>query len=201
LTLFALKHKGLFSDAEISQILQNLKAMVQALDNTRFQSLDPPVASLAPLSHLSQTAGPGRPSIRIDPEVLQAGLALEPKTVLANMIGCSTRTVRRRQKELEEEAGTPLTPRQTEITNNELDTVVREILHRFPNFGRAMVMGRLNANGYNIPEHDVRASIERVRGAPSRFFGSRRIHRRKYYVPAVNSLWHHDGQHSKRKCI
>jgi hypothetical protein len=178
------------------RIVENLKVMVQALDDAQLQSLDPPVAPLPSLSQAKHTGHPGRPRIEIDPEVLQASLALEPKTTLANMLNCSPRTVRRRQQDLED-AGIPLTPKQTNITNNELDLIIREILHRFPNFGRSMVMGTLRADDYTIPEHRVRASIERVRGAPSQFFGSRHIHRRKYYVPAVNSLWHHDGQHSK----
>jgi hypothetical protein len=186
---------------ELDQIVENLKAMVQALDNAQLQSLDPPTTTLAPLLHLSHAGGPGRPRIEIKPEVLQATLALEPKTTLANMLGCSVRTICRRQRELEEETGVPLAPQWTEITDRNLDVIVREILHRFPNFGRGMVMGRLMSNNYKIPEHRVRASIERVRGVPSRFFGSRRIHHRKYYVPAVNSLWHHDGQHGKQKYV
>jgi hypothetical protein len=91
-----------------------------------------------------------------------------------------------------------LAPQQTRVTDDELDIIIREILHRFPDFGRSMVMGTLDDGNYNVPEHRVRASIQRVRGAPSQFFGARRIHRRKYFVPAVNSLWHHDGQHGKQ---
>ena len=175
--------------------MENLKAMVQALDDAKLQSLDPPIVSLPPPSYLKHTPGPSRPRIEIEPEVLQAALALGSKTTLANTLGCSARTVSRRQQELED-AGMILTHR-TRISDEELDTMIREILHRFPNFGRSMVMGKLSADNHYVPEHRVRASIERVRGAPSRFFGSRQIHRRKYYVPAVNSLWHHDGQHSK----
>lgn len=58
-----------------------------------------------------------------------------------------------------------------------------------------MLMGAMRFNGFNVPERHVRESITCVSGAPSQFFGSHRIHRRKYYVPAPNSLWHHDGQH------
>lgn len=191
------KHKELFPGEEFNKIVENLKLMVRALDEAQLQSLDPPTISPPPLSHLSRADGPGRPRIEIKPEVLQTALALETKTVLASLLDCSVRTIRRRQRELEAESGALLTPQRTAITRAELDRVVQEILHGFPNFGRSMVMGRLNADGYNIPERDVRASIQRVRGVPSQFFGSRRIHRRKYYVPAVNSLWHHDGQHGK----
>lgn len=174
--------------------------MLQALDDAKLQSLDPPTGFPAPPSCLSQTGGRGRPRIEIKPDILQTALALETKTALANMLNCSARTIRRRQKDLEEETGLHLTPRHTTIIDDELDTIIRDILCRFPSFGRSMVDGRLAADGYNIPEHRIRMSIERVRGAPSQFFGSRRIHRRKYHVPAVNSLWHHDGQHGKWEC-
>ena len=111
------------------------------------------------------------------------------------MLGCSARTVRRRQRDLEHETGAPLTLQPSVLTNDELDTIVNRILETFPHYGRSMVIGMMAANGYNIPELRIRSSIDRVRGAPGRFFGSRPIHRRKYYVPAANSLWHHDGQH------
>lgn len=171
--------------------------MVQALDDAQLQSLDPPATSPPSLSYLKHTGGPSRPRIEIEPELLQSALALGPKSSLANMLGCSPRTITRRQRELED-AGMNLAPQQTRVTDDELDIIIREILHRFPDFGRSMVMGTLDDGNYNVPEHRVRASIQRVRGAPSQFFGARRIHRRKYFVPAVNSLWHHDGQHGKQ---
>ena len=169
--------------------------MIQLLDEAGTLSIDPPTSPLPSVSHLNRTGAPGRPRIEIDPDILSRTLALEPKTTLADALGCSARTIRRRQQEVEGRTGLPLTPRRPVLSDDELDPIVRGILEEFPHYGRSMLIGALTFNGYNVPERRVRDSITRVCGAPSRFFGSRPIHRRKYYVPAANSLWHHDGQH------
>ena len=195
--LLVLKHRNLFPAEEFELIVNNLEAMVKLLDDAEDQSIDPPTTSPPSLLHLNHTGVPGRPRIEIDPDVLSRTLALEPKTTLADILGCSSRTVRRRQQEVEDWNGILLTPRRAALSNDELDPIVSEILKEFPHYGRSMLMGAMSFNGYNIPERRIRDSINRVCGAPSRFFGSRPIHRRKYYVPAANSLWHHDGQHGE----
>lgn len=191
-----MKHQNLFSAAEHQLIVDNVKAMVQALDEAYGQSLDqlPPPSSSQ--SYLGHTGNPGRPRVEIDAVILQS-LALEPKTTLAEQLGCCTRTVRRRQQELEHQTGTALVPQQSVLSDNELDAIVGDVLKDSPNYGRSMLIGAMTFRGYNIPERRIRESLNRVRGAPGRFFGSRPIHRRSYYVPAANSLWHHDGQHGE----
>ena len=169
--------------------------MVRLLDEAEVQSIDPPTSPPPSLSHLNHTGAPGRPRIEIDPDVLSRTLALEPKTTLANILGCSARTIRRRQQEVERQTGVPLATQRQALSNDELDPIIKRILGEFPHYGRSMLVGAMTFHGYNVPESRIRESISRVCGAPSHFFGSRRIHRRKYYVPAANSLWHHDGQH------
>lgn len=189
-----MQQQHLFPDDEVKLIAGNLAQIIQELDDARNRAVDPP-GSMDPLSHTSRTGGPGRPRVQIDESVLSSSLLIDSKATLASMLGCSARTVRRRQLEIEEEKGVQLIPQRSAFSEDELDTVVGGILLDFPHYGRSMLMGAIAVRGHNVPERQVRESLDRVRGAPGRFFGSRPIHRRKYYVPAANSLWHHDGQH------
>lgn len=189
------KHKSLFTSEELELVTSNIKKMVELLDVAEGQSLDPPTEPAPSLSHLNHTGTPGRPRIEIEPGVLSTVLSIEPKTTLATILGCSARTVRRRQQDVERQTGVRLTPQRSTLPDNELDRIVGGILAEFPHYGRSMLMGAMTFQGHNVPERHIRRSLDRVRGAPGRFFGSRPIHRRKYFVPAANSLWHHDGQH------
>jgi hypothetical protein len=80
------------------------------------------------------------------------------------------------------------------LPDNSLDQIMRHILDIFPSFGRRMITGHLRHLGHNVPRERVRASYERVMGAPASLI-SRSITRRVYRVAGPNALWHHDGQH------
>ena len=189
------KHSNLFSGGEFELIKSNVRAMVESLDEAEDKSVDPPTVPPPSLPPLNHTGRAGRPRIEIDPRVLSDTLPLEPKTTVARLLGCSPRTIRRRQQAIERQTGVSLTPDRSRLSDEELDAIVCGILEDFPHYGRSMVLGAMTVHGHNVPESRVRKSIDRVRGAPGRFFGARPIHRRKYFVPAANSLWHHDGQH------
>ena len=190
------KHKSLLTSEELKLVVTNVKKMVELLDVAEGQSLDPPTEPAPSLYHLNYTGAPRRPRIEIEPGILSSILSIEPKTTLATLLGCSARTVRRCQKEVECQTGVCLAPPRSTLTNNELDEIVDGILVEFPHYGRNMLMGSMTFRGHNVQERRVRQSLDRVSGVPGRFFGSRPIHRRKYFVPTANSLWHHDGQHS-----
>ena len=192
---FPFKHKALFCIEEFDQVTSNLKTMINGLDEAQFQSIDPPTTSPPTPSNLHHTGAPGRPRFEIGPDVLQSMLAVEPKTQVANILQCCPRTIRRRQVELENQTGIPLTPQRSAMSDVELDLIIGNLLQQYPHYGQSMLLGAMAFHGHVVSERRVRESFSRVCGAPSRFFGSRRIHRRKYYVPAANSLWHHDGQH------
>lgn len=88
----------------------------------------------------------------------------------------------------------------SQISDDELDTVVEHILAIFPAFGRRMMNGHLRHLGYSIPRERLRAAYERVNGAPAALV-SHPITRRVYQVPGPNALWHHDGQHSESSTL
>ncbi len=175
-------------------VVINILVMIASLDQAQESSSDPPTTSLPSPSHLHHTGGPGRPRFEIDPEIMQTLLSVEPKTEVARVLGCSARTVRRRQLDVEHLTGVRLTPQPSALSDGDLDEIMTNGLTRFPFFGRGLTTGMVRSEGHIIPEQRVRYSFARVNGAPRRFL-SRTIQRRKYHVAAVNSLWHHDGQH------
>lgn len=187
--------------------------MVEDLDDAVHQSMDPPEGPPLVVAYRRRTGRRGRPRMEIDPTFLTEALSLRGPTLLGQTLHCHGRTVRRRALELnivepgatvyvsqENEHGTTIrtytssTPAVSNLTNNELDEEVADILEIFPTFGRRLLRGHLLATGHRVPSGRITASYARVHGSPARF-GDRRIGRREYRVPGPNSLAHHDGQH------
>lgn len=161
--------------------------------------------------------GTGRPRLDIDSQFLSSALRLRGPTGIARSIGCSSRTVRRaalrsglvepghpvRRHKIQMDGSVAqvwqsTAPAISAISDDPeaLDRQVADILSLFPHFGREMIVGALAARGFHVPVDRIGASYRRVNGI-SRVFAERIIERRVYWVPGVNSLWHHDGQHGK----
>lgn len=191
----------------------NTAEMINALDQAHHQSLDPPSMPPPILTHHPRTGRPGRPRTEIDPSFLATALTHRGPTVIGRVAGCSSRTIRRRALEQQlVQPGLPVlrdhvqadghittihtstTPPTSNLSDEELDTLVASTLQAFPQFGRSMLRGSLKAAGYRVPMRRIHDSYMRVHGAPG-VFGQRTIHRKSYSVPGANSLWHHDGQH------
>ena len=83
----------------------------------------------------------------------------------------------------------------TEITDTELDHVVRRISTICPNYGSIMVWGQLKAYGITVPRQRVRDSLHRVSPDGIRMRRTTTVCRRVYSVPSSNALWHIDGLH------
>ena len=83
----------------------------------------------------------------------------------------------------------------TNLSDSQLDISVRSILRRHPHVGYRMKQACLITEGLRLPEHRVRASLERVdpTGIAIRWSQHRCIHRRVNYAPHPNVLWHIDG--------
>jgi hypothetical protein len=188
--------------------------MLNTLDDASRTSSDPPDAPSITTSHLNYTGRAGRPLIILDPSILGSLIELWGPTHLASVFGCSARTVRRRALEcglvepgppvyvdIVDESGetvrfyTSSTGNVSKLCDEELDSLTRQIIERFPNFGRRMIDGHFKHLGHRVPRRRIQASYTRVHGPPIGAFGPRHIHRRVYKVPGPNSLSHHDGQH------
>lgn len=189
--------------------------MLTALNDLAERSQDPsPLPSLQ-VTQLSLTGNAGRPRIEIDPNFLRHALDLRGPHTLGPLLKCSSRTVRRRALELGlVEPGHPVyadvdngtgavqrvwtstTPPMSTLSDAELDAETAEILNMFPHFGRRMIIATLLTKGHRVSQKRVQESYLRVWGAPARF-GDHPIIRKEYWVPGVNSLWHHDGNHGE----
>jgi hypothetical protein len=189
--------------------------MIVALDEAYHIASDLPDSTLQVVEY-HETGRPGRPRIEFEPSFLSFALELRGPTDIARVFRCSPRTIRRRALELGllragqepfrviESDGTAVRfhngpqkrTRLSDISDDDLDTVISTILRDFPDFGRRMIDGRLRSQGLLVPRSRIRASFQRVRGRVSSFI-RHRIVRREYRVAGVNSLWHHDGQHGE----
>ena len=193
----------------------SVATMLECLGNAENEAMDPPAPGLQVSQRVKGSVG--RPRVEIDKNYLQSALQVRGTHQLANVMKCSPRTIRRRALEygiadpappvfqtIPNADGTvsrhwfsSSTPARSPVADDPiaLDAVVRAALHTFPNMGRQKLDGVLKARGYHIPRERLRESYVWVHGAPARF-ARPLIQRRSYYVPAPNSLWHHDGNHS-----
>ena len=85
----------------------------------------------------------------------------------------------------------------TQITEPELDDVIRNILQEFPNSGYKSLRGHLLARGLKVQERRLREAMRRTdpEGIIVRALQLRVTPRRVYNVKQPLSLWHMDGNH------
>jgi hypothetical protein len=145
--------------------------------------------------HTSRTRKRGRPRKNISPEVLhdafQRGRSI-PTTVLASILGIDRKTLRARKNEMGIDSGFD------EISDNDLDNLVREYRQENPAGGRGYVIGRLRAvHLLRIQQHRVSDSMNRIDRLGQAM--KQRVGKKKepkvYQVPRPNALWHIDGHH------
>lgn len=189
--------------------------MSEALGDACFRTSDPPDRPTIVVATRQPRRGRGRPKVEIDSHLLSYALDMRGPVGLGPVFGCCSRTVRRRALEyglvlpgepvysdVYEDDGTitrtwtSTTSPISVMTDDDLDREIAIILGNFPHFGRRMIHGKLLSLGHRVPIPRITESYLRVHGSPGTF-GDRRIFRRVYWVPGVNSLWHHDGQHGE----
>jgi transposase InsO family protein len=107
---------------------------------------------------------------------------------IALMFGCSRRTIERRMRDSQ------LT-RYTNISDDDLDNLVTEVVQLYPQCGEKTISGRLICQGVRVQRQRIRSSLHRVDpiGVTNRLRCA--LHRRAYSVRSPNSLWHIDGYH------
>ncbi|XP_019857141.1 PREDICTED: uncharacterized protein LOC109585483 isoform X2 [Amphimedon queenslandica] len=110
---------------------------------------------------------------------------------ISEIIGVSRRTIFRRMSDFE------LSIRSTysDLTDTELDYIIKQIQVEFPACGNKQMMGHLLSRGIRIQQARVRESMYRVdpEGCIDRRIGL--MKRRKYKVPGPRYLYHIDGNH------
>ncbi|KAK7696059.1 hypothetical protein QCA50_000700 [Cerrena zonata] len=208
------QHRVMISEENYTTISQGIAGMIQDLTDAINQSMDLPDRPPANPVTLLYTGKPGRPKKVIAPDLLAAGMSVAGPSSMGRLLDVSSRTVRRRALEAGlVEAGDPVyvdyvsedgqyrrvytssTGPQSNLSDEQLDDIMRQLLDIFPSFGRRMIDGYFSSQGYKVPRARLEACYKRVHGPSTTSFGQNRIHRRVYKVTGYNSLWHHDGQH------
>ncbi|XP_034063866.1 uncharacterized protein LOC117540973 isoform X2 [Gymnodraco acuticeps] len=158
-----------------------------------FESLQEVARQLEILSE-TEEATLGRPSYMLPLNVIEAHLRWgHTAGDIAQVFGVCERTIRRRMTQ----NGIRVQDLLTLLDDNSLDETVTQILQHHPNSGYKMMVGHLNARGIRIQRQRVQESMRRVDpgGVLIRTLQLNPRRRRKYFVPAPNSLWHIDGNH------
>lgn len=201
---------------DYQSLQESVSTMLGCLRTAEDKAMDPPAPGLQVSRRVKGKVG--RPRVEIDRNFLENMLQMGGPYKMSKLLKCHGRTVRRRVLEygLRERAppvfqtvpnddGTmsqtwlsSSTPARSAVADDPdaLDQLVRSVLHTFPKIGRQKLDGMLKSRNYRIPMERLRESYLRVHGAPARF-ARPQIERRTYWVPAPNSLWHHDGNHSE----
>ena len=133
----------------------------------------------------------GRPAVDIPENQLRFLVEHNFRTTdIAQLFGCSCRTIVRRLKEFDIEHNV-----YTGIDDSRLDAMVSDIAARLPCCGIRSIQSMLRANGIVLQRERVRESLYRVDPVGMQDRLRYRLHRRQYNVPHPNSLWHIDGYH------
>ena len=138
--------------------------------------------------HLERSESPGRPRLAISREQLDAlhrdcGFCWND---IAWILRVSNRTFRRRRHEF----GMHVVGREfSNISDTEIDNLVRQVQEVTPSAGLRMVQGSLRERGLVVQRMHVLLSLRRVDPVTTTLRNARRIIRRSYNVPCPNSLW------------
>jgi hypothetical protein len=103
--------------------------------------------------------GRGRLTLDIPEHALSSLLELDFTQVeIAEIIGCSTRTVHRRILDF----GLSRFTEYTQISDSQLDDLVGDFVSNFPTAGQKTLAGHLSTLGYRIQRFRIRESLHRV---------------------------------------
>ncbi len=174
---YILQYFMLIVDNTFEPLFQNLRELLAALIFSR--------------ENRSRVVKRGRPEVSINQEQLrylvEQGFSAGDMGV---MFCCSKRTILRRTRKF----GIILR-NYSLMSDDELDSIVSEVVSLFPRIGEKPISGKLRSRGILIQRERVRQSLRRV--DPYGVFERCRsiLHRRKYNVPSSNALWHVGGYH------
>lgn len=178
--------------------IRDLQTLLNRTSNFRshfqrrfFLSVEREGNELTPLTtnlQRDQYGGRGRPKHHVSCDQLQA-LNVDAGfswSEIARTLGISERTLRRRRHEL----GMSVEGRVfSNLSDNELDDYVRQILTVTPGAGLRMVQGALKQRSLEVQRDRVLQSLRRVDPVTTSLRNGRQIIRRTYNVPCPNALW------------
>ncbi|KAJ8925281.1 hypothetical protein NQ315_009109 [Exocentrus adspersus] len=135
-------------------------------------------------------AGRGRPSVSISIDQIQF-LVSEGFTgvEMAKHFSCSPSTV---YKAIYKN-GLKMHTKYSNISDEDLETSIRQLNKNYPNSGSVMMLSLLRAQGIEIQRARVRRMLKYIDPVGTERRWSKTIKRRIYKVPCPNSLWHMDA--------
>lgn len=136
----------------------------------------------------TESGGQGRPKLYIPQEQLEGLRSLGFSwSAVAKMLGVSGKTVSRRSEEfnISKQAG-----HFSDITDNEIDSLVKHVLEFSQNSGERMILGWFKGRGIRVQRWRLRESISRVDPIGRELRKKTVTKRRVYSVPTPNSLWY-----------
>ena len=136
---------------------------------------------------VEHTQQKGRPRFSITREQLEYLCSLSfTWDTIASMLGVSQMTIYRRCQEYG-----LLNEAMQHLNDNELQTVVENLLVRLPYSGESILIGILRGMGYEVTRQRLRHTLHHVDVLASALrWDSNLRPRRPYSVPGPNSLWH-----------
>lgn len=109
---------------------------------------------------------------------------------ISSILNVSERTIYRRMEEYGIEK-----VNFSDITDGNLECMIKDIASRFPDCGEVMLKEILKSTGVSVQRSRLRHSIHRVDEIGVNERSKRRLKRRTYNVKGPNHLWHIDTNH------
>jgi hypothetical protein len=210
----------LINPADMNTIQLSIENMIALLDDAVVEArYDHTLVVQRPVARVENIGGGGRGHLEIDRNWLAYASQVQTLQAIANELQCHPRSVRHHLLDYELAEPAPPVIQYTEhpdrtrtkewcltgptmsVINNDpqaLDALVGRILGVFPNYGIQYLAGAVRSEGYRVSRAHIWESYHRVMGLRPRFMHPP-VERRVYSVPSVNSLWHHNGNHSKHQ--
>ena len=186
--------------ASVNEILSNIEDLIESLKiiQDRWHDVEAGVTLSAPGDNLraerEYTGRHGRPRFIVKEEQLIFLRELRfTWSTIAVMFGVSRRTMYNIRSNLGL-VGTEFTGF-SDITDDDLKSIVSDIQQGMPDIGQSMLRGILNSRGIHVSTVRLRECLSEVDPINSALRWASPIRRRVYSVPYPNALWHIDGNH------
>ena len=151
------------------------------------------VVQLDVVSTKKESKSHGRPQKRVNREFLSKAFGPGRNisiSKVAEAIGINRKTLRKEMK-IHGIAQAPF----ASISDEDLDSLVKEYKIEHPNAGIRYIRGSLHTKNLRVQRHRIISSLGRVDMVTKVVHCNQRIKRRDYYSPRPNAMWHLDGHH------
>src|ERR1051325_5196248 len=189
LTMYA-RVQQYYNEGELNLKLEEINYIKNRIQR-RLQFLSSNNLTFAERIFVNKKSTGGRPKFIVDIEAIKLLREQEFSWAkIAEIFGISSSTLGNIRKEYNiEDSIQPY----LNISDDELDTLIKQIKHDNPFYGEIMLAGALKSKNIVVPRNQLRESIRRI--DPFGSITRNVITRRQYRVAGPNALWHIDGHH------